>query len=88
LASEALHKPSAPAEEPLRFPKGSISFGGDHERTLRLIAKEHGGGYDVDLIADAYRALVGDELEAMAGDRLRKSFTGFCQAYVRRRGAA
>ena len=86
LASEALHRPSAPAEEPLRFPKGSISFGGEHERILRLIAKEHGGGYNVDLIADAYRALVGDELETMRGERLRKSFTGFCQAYAKRRG--
>lgn len=83
-----LQKPVAAAEQPLRFPKGSISFGGDDELILRLIAREHGGGYDVDLIADAYRAQVGDELGALSGDRLRKSFIGFCQAYVRRRGPA
>lgn len=84
---EQLQQAKPGLEEPLRFPNGSISFGGDHEQTLRLIAREHGGGYDVDLIADAYRAQVGDDLEALVGERLRKSFAGFCQAYVKRRGA-
>jgi hypothetical protein len=82
-------KPACDTDDaPLRFPSGSISFGGEHERCLRLIARDHGGGYDVDLIADAYRAQVGDDLEALMGDRLRKSFTAFCKSYVRRRGAA
>lgn len=80
VAGKAVH------EETLRFPKGSISFGGEHERRLRLIAKEHGGGYDVDLIADAYRELVGEDLPTLTGQRLESSFKGFCQAYVRRRG--
>ena len=86
--SEAPIPRVTPPEEILRFPKGSISFGGENERRLRLIAKEHGGGYDVDLIADAYRVQVGDELQSLSGQRLESSFKGFCQAYVRRRGPA
>jgi hypothetical protein len=75
-------------EELRRFPKGSISFGGEHERRLRLIAKEHGGGYGIDLIADADRPQVGDDLAILTGQRLENSFMGFCQACVRRRGRA
>lgn len=68
------------------FPDGSLSFGGDAERLFRQIAREHGGGYDVDLIADAYRSLVGDKLPMLAGPRLEKSFRMFCVSYAARRG--
>jgi hypothetical protein len=66
------------------FPSGSISFG-DAEKPFRLIARAHGGGYDIDNIADAYRHQVGDSLRALSGDRLAKSFTAFCISFAKRR---
>lgn len=70
---------------PTRFPKGSLSFGGPTEELFRKIGIEHGGGYDVDKIAEAYRAMVGDDLETLEGARLIRSFTSFCESYVKRR---
>lgn len=67
------------------FPTGSISFG-DEERLFRQIAREHGGGYDTDLIAEAYRHQVGASLAQLTGPRLEKSFVAFCQSYAARRG--
>ncbi|MGI4878293.1 MAG: replication protein RepA [Janthinobacterium lividum] len=84
----AVSLPSAthfPKPEVERFPKGSLTFG-DIEKPFRLIAKEYGGGYDIDNIADAYRAQVGPTLETVTGSRLLKSFQAFCISYVGRRG--
>ena len=92
-------EPSAPAVPPLpsaaparlpdampdRFPTGSLSFG-DAEQPFRLMAKAYGGGYDIDNIADAYRAQVGPALDALGGARLLKSFQAFCISYAGRRG--
>ena len=66
------------------FPSGSLSFG-DIERPFRLIAREHGGGYDIDNIADAYRHQVGASISQLSGDRLVKSFTAFCISFAKRR---
>ena len=76
--------PAAPAKAST-FPRGSLCFG-DEERLFRQIAREHGGGYDVDLIADAYRHQVGDTLAKLSGARLENSFKGFCLSYASRRG--
>ena len=70
---------------PERFPKGSLSFG-DAEKPFRLLAREHGGGYDIDKIGDAYRLQVGPALETLVGSRLLKSFQAFCVSYAARRG--
>ena len=67
------------------FPKGSLSFG-DFEKPFRLLAREHGGGYDIDKIGDAYRLQVGPALETLVGSRLLKSFQAFCISYAARRG--
>lgn len=81
----------APADAPgarvaaEHFPKGSLSFG-DFEKPFRLLAREHGGGYDIDKIGDAYRLQVGPALEALVGSRLLKSFQAFCISYAARRG--
>lgn len=71
---------------PAMFPNGSLSFGGEAERLFRQIAREHGGGYDIDLIASAYRSQVGDSLPTLHGPRLEKSFRMFCISYAERRG--
>ena len=66
------------------FPSGSLRFATDQE--FRDIALTHGGGWDVDLIAEAYREQMGARLERLSGQKLRASWTGFCQSYLARRG--
>lgn len=66
------------------FPSGSLRFGADKE--FREIGLAHGGGWDVDVIAEAYRNQMGDRLSRLSGQKLRASWTGFCQSYVSRRG--
>lgn len=75
---------AAPEREAL-FPRGTISFG-DAEKPFRLLAREHGGGYDIDNIADAYRQQVGTQLRELVGQRLLSSFKAFCISYAARRG--
>lgn len=70
---------------PSAFPSGSLSFG-DTEKPFRLIARSHGGGYDIDNIADAYRHQVGSALQSLSGARLLNSFEAFCRSYAARRG--
>lgn len=66
------------------FPSGSLRFGSDSE--FRAIGLSHGGGWDVDLIATAYRESMGPRLEKLTGQKLRSSWRGFCESYVTRRG--
>ena len=66
------------------FPSGSLRFGADRE--FREIGLTHGGGWDVDMIAEAYREQMGDRLSRLSGQKLRSSWTGFCQSYLARRG--
>jgi len=65
------------------FPSGTISFGAD---SLAAIARSAGGGWDIDIIADAYRAHMGDRLEKLSGGKLIASWTGFCESFLARRG--
>jgi hypothetical protein len=79
-----LAPPPAPeAAADVTFPKGSIMYGPD---ILPRIAKSHGGGWDIDLIAEAYRAQMGDRLAKLRGAKLVSSWTGFCESFVARRG--
>jgi hypothetical protein len=68
-----------------RFPRGKLHFG-TTEQAARAIGLRHGGGWDVDLIADAYREAMGDRLESLSGAKLEKSWKGFCEAFFARRG--
>jgi|GEM_PF-367987 len=70
---------------PIQFPSGSLTFG-EGERHFRRIALDHGGGYDTDKMADAYRHQIGSTIETLTGDRLDKSFKAFCASYAARRG--
>jgi cytoplasmic iron level regulating protein YaaA (DUF328/UPF0246 family) len=40
----------------------------------------------MDVIADAYRQQMGDRLGALRGAKLEKSWRGFCEAFLARRG--
>jgi hypothetical protein len=71
-----------PAGE-VTFPDGSIRYGPD---ILPKIAKSLGGGWDIDLIAEAYRAQMGDRLAKLRGAKLVSSWTGFCESFAARRG--
>lgn len=71
------------ATEKLVFPAGSIRFGAD---TLAMIARAAGGGWDIDLIAEAYRQQMGDRLTRLEGTKLIASWTGFCESFLARRG--
>jgi hypothetical protein len=65
------------------FPSGSIRFGSD---TLVSIARSSGGGWDIDLIATAYRDQMGERLAKLKGAKLIASWTGFCESFLARRG--
>ena len=76
--------PVAPRHEPdLVFPSGSLQYGA---HPFGEIARTHGGGWDRDLIANAYREQMGARLAGLSGTKLVKSWTGFCQAFAARRG--
>lgn len=60
------------------FPKGNISF----SDPWRQIARQHGGGWDINMIADAFRLSPGANA---TGERLVKAFTGFCQKWAANR---
>jgi hypothetical protein len=65
------------------FPAGSLMYGAE---PFGEIARAHGGGWDRDLIAAAYREAMGERLGNLSGAKLIKSWTGFCQAFAARRG--
>jgi hypothetical protein len=75
--------PAKVADSGARFPSGSLQYGAEPFGT---IARDHGGGWDRDLIANAYREQMGGRLANLSGGKLIKSWTGFCQAYAARRG--
>lgn len=81
-AALAAAPPPLSANE-VRFPADSIRYGAD---VLARIAKSHGGGWDIDLIADAYRAQMGDRLVKLRDAKLVSSWTGFCESFAARRG--
>jgi Initiator Replication protein len=72
---------------PIQFPDGSLHYGDDAEFFGR-IAVLHGGGWDRNIIAAAYRDQMGARLSSLKGERLAKSFEGFCKAFVIQRGRA
>jgi Initiator Replication protein len=78
--------PPSPAL-PSRFPESSLHFGEDAEFFGR-IAVSHGGGWDRNIIAAAYREQMGTRLGSLKGEKLVKSFEGFCRAFVAQRGRA
>jgi hypothetical protein len=80
-AISALVAPEKSSE--IVFPQGTIRFNAEG---LATIARSHGGGWDIDLIAEAYRQQMGDRLAKLKGAKLTSSWTGFCESFVARRG--
>ena len=68
-----------------RFPPGFLDYGAT-EMAAREIAMRYGGGWDVNLIADAFRQQMGDRLPSLKGAKLEKSWKGFCESFFSRRG--
>lgn len=66
------------------FPKGSLRFSAG--QVFFDIGKADGGGWDIDMIADAYREQMGERLARLSGAKLRKSWQGFCESFAARRG--
>ena len=83
-AMYAHHKKPYSSLHSSTFPTGSLRWN-DDEEFLR-IGQDYGGGWDVDLVADAYRSLMGDRLARLTGTKLLKSWQGFCESYVARGG--
>jgi hypothetical protein len=71
------------AAEPL-FPTDSLHFCGD-QRVLTIVS-DFGGGWDKNLIAEAYRKFMGDKLKTLRGEKMYKSWEGFCKGYVKSHG--
>lgn len=68
------------------FPEGSLHYGADPRITSIVV--DFGGGWDKDVIADAYRKEMGGRLDKLTGEALYKSWEGFCKSFVRNRGRA
>lgn len=66
------------------FPSGSLRWLGGEE--FLAVGRSHGGGWDIDMIAEAYRGHMGDRLAKLSGTKLQKSWQGFCESYVTRKG--
>lgn len=82
-AKPATTPPSRTTTKAAGFPEGSLRYA---EGPFGDIARDHGGGWDKDIIAQAYREQMGDRLPGLTGAKLVKSWTGFCQAFATRRG--
>ena len=87
LVADATSKLAVPDRVPREkfavFPSGSLRYGGDEFHKLGVA---HGGGWDVDGIAEAYRKEMGDRLGSLKGVKLERSWRGFCESYSSRRG--
>ena len=66
------------------FPSGSIHYCSDQR--IIAIVEDHGGGWDRDLIANAFREHMGGKLETLVGPPLFKAWEGFCKIFVQKRG--
>lgn len=69
--------------EGFAFPRGTIRLGYGE---LLEIGRQHGGGWDVDLIADGFRSHMGERLEKLSGTKLTAAWKGFCEGWFNRRG--
>lgn len=81
-ASSPKSQPQVHLKSPAGFPSGPIRY---HE-TFADVARKSGGGWDIDLIAAAYRESMGERLAGLSGIKLERSWKGFCEAFAARRG--
>lgn len=69
---------------PRLFPSNSLHYCDDQK--ILTIVGDFGGGWDKDVVAEAYRKSMGAKLEGLTGPALYKSWEGFCRGFVRARG--
>jgi len=84
-AIKQLPVPKNVDERTVVFPTGPISFGAKNAPFYE-VAKTYGGGWDSDLIAQAYRDYMGLRLDSLRGRGLLRSWEGFCKSFATRRG--
>ena len=75
---------AAPLATEVTFPTGTLHYEIGDRAEFQRIALEHGRGYDIDVIAAAYRNMLGGDLERMTGRPLLNSFAGFCKKFTPR----
>ena len=68
----------------LCFPTDSLRFSCDQRLITTVV--DFGGGWDRDVVAAAYREHMGAKLSELKGERLYKSWEGFCKGFVAKRG--
>jgi len=79
-------KPKALPQPSVRgFPEGSLRYG-QREKRFYAVGLERGGGFDVDMMADAYRKRFGEQMQNRAEDDVLRSWEGFCRSYAAARG--
>ena len=79
--------PRLPAKLKLgSFPAGTLSFG-EAEAVFARVARDLGGGWDIDNIAAAFRTHMGNRLTKLRDQALIASWEGFCRSYAERRPA-
>ena len=69
------------------FPAGSLRYG-EREKRFYAVALATGGGFDVDKIAEAYRAKYGVLMQNRSEEDVMRSWEGFCKAYATARGGS
>lgn len=87
-AEEVVTSPPLVTRKPIKapgetFPTGALRYASP---VLAEIARASGGGWDIDLIAAAYRESMGERIAVLSGTKLHRSWTGFCEAFAARRG--
>lgn len=83
LSAKLAAPDSTPRAKFASFPSGSLKYGSEE---FYDIGKTYGGGWDVDMIATAYRDNMGERLHRISGRALEKSWKGWCESYSARRG--
>lgn len=73
-------------EPPPALPAGFPDSGSIHYGRWGDIARQEGGGYDVDLIAGEFRRFAAAKGLSLDGKGVERAFVGFCRSFTERRG--
>ena len=70
-------------------PRSSLSHAARSGLAMMIcfaIGRQHGGGWDVDMIAGGFREHMGERLEKLRGVKLAAAWKGFCESWVNAAG--
>ena len=68
------------------FPSGTLQFGDERVQRFREAGRLHGGGWDVEMIAETYRKQFGEAMKNRSEADVMQSWIGFCKGWVQKRG--